>query len=164
MTPPDRTRPPAGYAPAAMISAVHVQAAPEQLWAVVRQRTTVQAVSQEVQPLLGRAWELIGRHRELSRRGRNIALYHPDGSVEVGVEVPTWFADEPQVRCAALPIGTVATCSYVGPYEGLGAAHDAIRAWARDAGRALAGTSWEVYGHWTDDSAQLRTDVLYLLE
>ena len=24
-------------------------------------------------------------------------------------------------------------------------------------------TSWEVYGHWSEDPAQLRTDVFYLL-
>jgi hypothetical protein len=147
-----------------MMSEIGVAVAPEQLWAAVRQRTTAAAVSREIQPLVGHAWELIGRHPELGRRGRNVALYHADGSVEVGVEVPTRFEDAPEVLCAALPTGIVATCAYVGPYDGLGEAHDAIRAWARDTAHALAGTSWEVYGHWTDDMAQLRTDVFYLLE
>jgi hypothetical protein len=135
----------------------------EQLWAAARRRTTAEAVSREIQPLLGQAWELIGRHPELGRRGRNVALYHADGSVEVGVEVPTPFADEPAVLCAALPAGAVATCAYFGPYDGLAEAHVAVRAWARDRGRALARTSWEVYGHWSADPAQLRTDVFYLL-
>ena len=146
-----------------MTSDVAVADAPEQLWAVVRQRTTHANVSNEIRPLLGRAWDLIGRHPELGRRGRNVALYHPDGSVEVGVEVPVRFADEPEVACGALPTGPVATCAYHGSYDGLGEAHRAVRAWAEASGRALAGTSWELYGHWTDDPSQLRTDVVYLL-
>ena len=146
-----------------MTSDVAEAAAPEQLWAVVRQRTTIRAVSREIQPLLGRAWALIGRHPEWGRSGRNVALYHPDGSVEVGVEVPARFDDEPDVRCGALPTGAVATCAYFGPYGGLGSAHDAVKVWAHDTGRGLAGTSWELYGHWTDDPAKLRTDVVYLL-
>jgi len=28
----------------------------------------------------------------------------------------------------------------------------------------FAGPNWEIYGHWTDDPAQLRTDVFYLLD
>ncbi len=27
----------------------------------------------------------------------------------------------------------------------------------------LAGPSWEVYGHWHEDPAQLKTDIYYLL-
>jgi hypothetical protein len=146
-----------------MAAEVRVDVAPAQLWAAVRQPTTLATVSQEIQPLLGRAWALIGRHPELGRRGHNVALYHPDGSVEVGVEVPTRFADEPEVRCAELPTGSVATCAHIGPPDGLGETHRAIRDWAHDNGRALTGTSWEVYGHWAGDPAAFRTDVFYLL-
>jgi hypothetical protein len=27
-----------------------------------------------------------------------------------------------------------------------------------------SGARWEVYGHWTNDEAQVRTDVFYLLD
>jgi hypothetical protein len=33
----------------------------------------------------------------------------------------------------------------------------------REDGHALAGTSWEIDGHWTDDPAKLETRVGYLL-
>ena len=91
-----------------MTSEIGVGVAAEQLWAAVRQRTTVAAVSREIQPLLVHAWETIGRHPELSRRGRNVALYHPDGSVEVGVEVSTRFEDEPEVHHEDVVIAAVA--------------------------------------------------------
>ena len=64
---------------------------------------------------------------------------------------------------ASTPAGTVATVVYWGPYDRMRPAHGAIHAWARDNNRPLAGPSWEVYGHWSDDPAQLRTDICYLL-
>ncbi len=64
---------------------------------------------------------------------------------------------------ASTPAGIVATTTYIGPYDRMKPAHDAIHSWARENGRQLAGPSWEVYGHWSDDPAQLRTDICYLL-
>jgi hypothetical protein len=64
---------------------------------------------------------------------------------------------------SSTPAGTAATTTYFGSYDRMGPAHEAIHQWSRDHGRALAGPSWEVYGHWTDDPAKLRTDIFYLL-
>ena len=46
----------------------------------------------------------------------------------------------------------------------LGEANRAIHAWCRANGRQTAGPSWEVYGHWNPDPAQLRTEVYHLLQ
>jgi len=84
----------------------------------------------------------------------------------------TGDADEFEIRCGvqvvsdgndATPAGTVATTVYMGPYDRMKPAHEAIRQWAQENGRKFAGPSWEVYGHWSDDPAQLRTDIFYLL-
>ena len=64
---------------------------------------------------------------------------------------------------SSTPAGPVAVTAYFGPYDRMGPAHEAIHQWARDNGRVLAGASWEVYGHWNDDPAKLRTDIFYLL-
>src|SRR5580658_801770 len=64
---------------------------------------------------------------------------------------------------ASTPGGTVATTVYMGPYDQMKSAHEAIHEWARENSRGLAGPSWEVYGHWSDDPAKLRTDIFYLL-
>ena len=58
----------------------------------------------------------------------------------------------------------VATAAHYGPYSRLGDAHAAVRQWCAAQGHALVGPFWEIYGHWTDDPAQLRTDVCYLLQ
>ena len=65
---------------------------------------------------------------------------------------------------ASTPAGDVATTIYMGPYNQMKPAHQAIHQWVRENGRQLAGPSWEVYGHWNDDPAQLRTDIFYLLK
>lgn len=101
--------------------------------------------------------------------GQNVFLYHggaaADGATEVefGVGVTAPFAPLGPVRYAELPAGEVATTTHWGDYAGLGSAHAAIVAWCRAHGRELAGPRWEVYGHWSDDPAQRRTDVYYLL-
>jgi effector-binding domain-containing protein len=92
-----------------------------------------------------------------------------DGSIrlEVGVELQGLFVDDGEVVRSATPAGTVASITHYGPYDGLGAAHDAIQHWCTVNGRELAGPSWEVYGHWerewNDDPSRIRTDVHYLL-
>ena len=92
--------------------------------------------------------------------GRNIVLYTDPG-----------IAGEFEIACgvqmeggnASTPAGTVATTVYIGPYDRMKHAHEAIHKWARESGQRLAGPSWEVYGHWSDDPAELQTDIFYLL-
>jgi effector-binding domain-containing protein len=60
-----------------------------------------------------------------------------------------------------LPSGTVASVVHRGPYEGLGAAHDAVKEFCRARGLALAGPRWEVYGH--PDPDQPEVEVHYLV-
>ena len=99
--------------------------------------------------------------------GQNIFLYRDgsDGEVEVefGVGVAAPFPAVGPVHYAELPAGPVATATHWGDYGRLGETHAAVVAWCRAHGRALAGPRWEVYGHWTDDETQLRTDVFHLL-
>lgn len=101
--------------------------------------------------------------------GQNVFLYRgdagPDGATEIefGVGATAPFAPLGPVRSVALPAGEVATTTHWGDYGGLGAAHGAVVGWCRAHGRELAGPRWEVYGHWSDEPAQRRTDVYYLL-
>lgn len=101
---------------------------------------------------------------QVSGAGRNVAVYLDDAiHLEVGVEVDAPFAGHGEVTGSSTPGGRVATASHVGPYDRLSEAHAAVLAWCAANRLALAGPSWEVYGHWTDDPEQLRTDVFYLL-
>lgn len=100
--------------------------------------------------------------------GQNIFIYrdttgeHITVDFCVGVKAP--FAAVGAVVPMETPHGVAVTTTHLGDYGGLGQANAAILAWCRANDRALAGPSWEVYGHWHADPAKLRTDVYYLLQ
>jgi effector-binding domain-containing protein len=145
---------------------VTIETVAAQLIAASRQRTTFKLVSQEIRELLGRVWAFLGQRPDLRTDGHNVAIYWADGgdgSVEVGVQVVARFEETDEVICSATPAGTVARTAHLGPYDQLGAAHAAVRAWCRQHGHQVDGPFWEIYGDWEDDPAKLRTDVLYLV-
>jgi len=79
-------------------------------------------------------------------------------------QVPAKFADIGEVECREIPAGEAATTVHWGPYAQLGEAHDRVIEWIRKNGRTRAGVGWEVYGHWDDDPAKVRTDIYHLLK
>src|ERR1700693_4851403 len=108
---------------------VHVEQVPSQLTAVVRRRASHAELAQVVPQGCGEVWTFF-RSSQLPRPGRHLALYL-DGEVnlEVGVEVAHPFAGNERVLCSSTPAGLVATAAHLGPYDRLGAAHEAIRRW-----------------------------------
>jgi effector-binding domain-containing protein len=143
---------------------VHVEQVASQLTAVVRCRARSSSLAQVVPQACGEVWAYI-RSSPLLHPGRNLALYL-DGEInlECGVEVFQSFEGNGRVICSRTPAGTVVTAAHFGPYQGLHEAHDIIRKWCAANGHAVPGINWEVYGHWDDDPAKLRTDVYYLLQ
>jgi effector-binding domain-containing protein len=96
--------------------------------------------------------------------GLNVVLYHGGPElIEVGVEVPAGFVPSGNLKTVRTPAGEVAAAAHFGDYSGLSAAYDSLEAWRRQAHREFARVSWEVYGHWTDNPDELRTDVYFLL-
>jgi effector-binding domain-containing protein len=134
--------------------------------AVVRRQARADELSRLVPECCGIVWNAL-RGQQV-RGGRHVALYW-DGviRVEVGAEVNGPFAEQGDVVRSATPAGTVASVTHLGPYGGLGAAHDAVHAWSKAHNHRLAGPRWEIYGHWQPewdtDPSQIRTDVFYLL-
>jgi effector-binding domain-containing protein len=125
----------------------------------------------------GRVGQEFGRHLDqvyaaartgsVQLDGQNIFIYRDciDDRLTidfcVGAKAP--FAAVGAVLPLHTPGGLAAVTTHQGDYAGLGAANAAIAAWCHAHDRTLAGPSWEVYGHWRDDSAELRTEVYYLL-
>lgn len=143
---------------------VRVEQVEPRLTAVIRLRVAQKELSIVVPQACGEVWAFV-RANNVPRPGRHLALYLDcEMNIEVGVEVFQAFTGNDRVVCSSTPAGLVATAAHFGPYAQLGEAHDAVHKWCADHGHALAGPSWEVYGHWTDDPAQLRTDVFWLLK
>ncbi|HZY88133.1 MAG TPA: GyrI-like domain-containing protein [Gemmataceae bacterium] len=143
---------------------VEVKTVEPQMTAVVRRRAASSELARVVPQGCGEVWAFM-RSSGLLRPGRNLALYlNEEGDLECGVEVTQPFAGDGEVICSSTPAGLVATAAHLGPYDRLGEAHTAVRRWCAGHGHALAGPCWELYGHWDDDPAKLRTDVFYLLQ
>jgi effector-binding domain-containing protein len=149
---------------------VTVQTVPAFKLAAVRRRVTIGAVGATWKPALDLVWAFLRAHPGLRTDGHNVFVYHHPASrdapmdVDFGVEVIRTFEREGEVAPAEAPAGEIATAVHVGPYDQLRHAHDAIHAWRAETGRAFAGTSWEIYGDWSDDSSKLETTICYLLD
>jgi effector-binding domain-containing protein len=143
---------------------VLIQRVASQTTAVVRRRARGSELATVVPQACGEVWQFV-RSAQVPHPGRHLALYLGcDGDIEVGVEVAGPFEGDGQVFRSCTPAGRVATAAHLGPYSRLGETHAAIQKWCADHGHRLTGISWELYGHWTDDVTQLRTDVFYLLQ
>jgi len=132
--------------------------------AVVRRRVRRSELASVVPQSCGLVWDFV-RRRAL-KGGRHVAIYlNGQIDVEVGVEVADPFDEEGDIVRSSTPAGTVASAIHFGPYQGLGAAHQAIQAWCAAHGHRLAGPNWEIYGHWQPewnaDPSRIRTDVVY---
>jgi effector-binding domain-containing protein len=113
-------------------------------------------------PALDQVWALV--RAQGVPTGHNVILYHDQVfNLDAGVEVLGPFSPEGDVVPAEVPGGRVASVAHWGPYDQLTLAHTAIARACIAAGLRVAGPNWEVYGDWSDDPAQLRTDVYYLL-
>jgi effector-binding domain-containing protein len=134
---------------------------------VVRRRAAKDQLSRVVPDGCGVVWNFI-RANNVNPRGRNVAIYRgtgtPELDVEIGVEVAATATGGGDVVVSATPSGLVAAVAHIGPYSLLMKANEAIKAWCDANNREIAGPSWEVYGHWTDDVSKLRTDVFWLLK
>jgi hypothetical protein len=134
--------------------------------AVIRRQANASELSRVVPQCCGLVWNALKAQQ--ARGGRHVAIYW-DGSIrlEVGVELDGPFVETSEVIRSATPAGPVAWATHLGPYGGLGAAHDAVRRWCRANNRQAAGPNWEIYGHWQSEwnknPSLIRTDVNYLL-
>ena len=140
---------------------VHVDAVP---LAVVRRRARQSELAKVVPEGCGIVWDFV-RARAL-KAGRNVALYlNGKIDLEIGVEMAGAFEEQGEIVRSSLPPGPAVSATHLGPYQGLGRTHDAIRAWCTAHGHRLTGPSWEIYGHWQPewnaDPSAIRTDVFY---
>lgn len=104
------------------------------------------------------AWQLDGQNIFIYREAANGVL-----TVDFCVGITAPFEAVGAVEPLTTPSGTAVVTTHHGDYSRLHEANAAIHAWCRANVRIIAGPSWEVYGHWHEDPAKLRTDVYFLL-
>jgi len=134
--------------------------------AVVRRQARADELSRLVPQCCGLVWNAL--RAQQVRGGRHVAIYWDDGiRVEIGAEVNAPFAEQGELVRSATPGGTIASVTHLGPYDRLGAAHQAVQDWCNARNHRLAGPKWEIYDHWQSewdtDPSRIRTDVFYLV-
>ena len=148
------------------VYAVTEVSVPARLVAAVRARVPLRSVAEYFGAHLDQVYAL-GRSGGVMLDGQNVFIYREarDGvlTVDFGVGATAPFVGVGNVLPAMTPNGTAAMTTHWGEYRLMRPAHDAVHEWCRVNQRTLAGESWEVYGHWSDNPAARRTDVYYLL-
>ena len=145
---------------------VHLETVQPRMLAAARGRCATMAdIPAKIHELLDQVWPYVKQH-QIKTTGINVVLYRPepDGlQMEAGVWVTEPFPESAPIIQTSTPGGPAATTTHMGPYSGIPNAHDAIVKWCSANHRERAGPTWEVYGHWSDDPAKLRTDIFHLL-
>jgi effector-binding domain-containing protein len=101
--------------------------------------------------------------------GHNVFYYNHAGNtatgmdVHFGVEVTRRFSPSGNVACIETPGGRAAVTVHRGGYDGLGAAHEALRRWLSDNGERIGAWSLEIYGDWHEDETRMETTIAYAL-
>jgi len=130
---------------------------------VVAQETTWQEFPRVWGALLDEVYVFVHSGRT-TQTGHNVMLFRDDvPNVEVGVQVDGPFEASGRVVPSELPAGQVVSTVHRGGYDGLGAAHDAVHAWAAEHGHPLSRTRWEIYGDWHEDPTDMETEVIWLV-
>jgi effector-binding domain-containing protein len=137
--------------------------------AAIRGHVTFDQLATEIRRALDEVWAFL-RASDLVP-AHNVVVYHgavhvPEGvDIDVGVQVDRPFDERSAtgVRCVELPAGRIARAVHVGPYDRLGDTHTAVLDHLRSIGVSPRGRSWEIYGDWVEDPAQLETEVVYPL-
>jgi effector-binding domain-containing protein len=135
--------------------------------AVVRRRARSEQFARVVPECCGVVWKAL-KENDVKGAGRHVAVYLDDVvNLEVGVEMESEFGGCGEVVGSELPKGLIAGTVHLGPYQRLGEAHAALKAWCVRNEYALAGPKWEIYEHWLEewnnDPSKIRTDVFYLV-
>jgi effector-binding domain-containing protein len=50
-----------------------------------------------------------------------------------------------------------------GPYDQMAPTYAAIENWAQKTGHMFSGPSWEIYGDWHEDPAELEVEIVFVI-
>jgi effector-binding domain-containing protein len=149
---------------------VEVREVQPQPVAAIRMTTTMAGIGAAVGQIFPEVSACLER-QGVTPSGPPFVRYHSfeDDAIdlEAGLPVATAVTGEGEVSPGELPGGRVALTTHVGPYETIGAAHEAVNAWIGEQGLQPAGAPWERYltdPNQVKDPAEWRTEVLYPIQ
>lgn len=137
----------------------------EQPTLVVRTRAAIERLPEA----LGAAWGAIMAYAgpRSAPSGPPFVAYHnadmQDLDLEIGLPFANPLEGEGEVEAGTIPASLAVETIHVGPYDDIGAAYEALRAWMKENGRVPAGPAYEHYVDDPDDVApdELRTRIVW---
>jgi effector-binding domain-containing protein len=117
------------------------------------------AYGDEIIALLDQVWPKV-KQPGLKTTGINHIAYGQDDSLFAGVEVTEGDAAAAGLEKRVFTLPRYATYHHVGPYSGLPQAWKLVEAEIARQGLTRAGVALEIYGHWSEDTSKLETDIL----
>ncbi len=114
----------------------------------IRTQTSVQNMPQVLGQVFGEIAQYLGRLGEQPAGMPYTAYFNMDMQnldVEIGFPVARPLPAQGQIQPSEIPGGQVATCLFVGPYDQLGLAYEALTKYATDQGFSPTGAAYEFY-------------------
>ncbi len=109
--------------------------------------------------LMNTMWNVIGSN-EQKNKGINHWVYQDANSLFVGVELIGELNKETGLVENEISIPRYAAYKHIGEYRELGSVHSAIHNFLKKNKIRSCYPYLEIYGHWTEDSSKLETNVI----
>ena len=135
----------------------------------VRKHSPAQELPQVIPQTCGTIMQYIGQSGHHAIEDAFVAYYNMDMrnlDVEIGFTMNQELPAKDNIRRGSIPAGKAASVLHVGPYNGLGAAHDALHRWMAEKGYESATGYYELYLNDPQKTPPeaLRTEVFTLLK
>lgn len=135
----------------------------------VRTRAPVEGLPQAIGEAYGGIMKYLG---ELKQQpiGMPFVIYYnldmQDLDVEIGFPVSEQFNDSGEIKASHLPIGKVASCIHMGPYEQMKPTYDAFTEWIQQNNYKTTGVVIEYYYNDPREvsSEEIMTEIQFLLK
>ena len=131
-----------------MAYGIQLRELPTERLASVRSRQSIADLGRLMEREFGHIMTALA-HQGLYPTGPPVAIYHSwsedSVDVELGFPIVGEFQEADGVFPSELPAGKVASTIFVGRYEDIEKAYEAIQAWAKENGLELAEMMWERY-------------------
>jgi effector-binding domain-containing protein len=147
------------------------QTMPAQPVLSVRTQTTIQNLPQVLGETYRQIFEYMQELGAWPAGAPFVAYYNMDAQnpdvqnldMEIGFPVAASLPARGAIQFSELPQRQAATCIYTGPYDGMGAAYDAINAHMAQNGLTLNGPIYEVYLNDPSETSarELQTEIIF---
>src|SRR5579859_321012 len=148
---------------------VEVGDRPAKITLGIRKHSAAEALPQVIPQTCGAIMQYMGQSAQQAIEDAFVAYYNMDMQnldVEIGFTTTKEMPEQDNIQRGSIPAGKAASVLHVGPYDGLGAAHDALHRWMAEKGYEKASGYYELYLNdpQTTPPEALKTEVFTLLK